>query len=134
MVKEKLSVNWTSFRSSCLKSRLSLSTLQLFQIVRHTKYGLGLVFPVRSVDKSMCSLSHPRYTLLSIRPMKHQNSSRGQFGRVRTRGQGSGDLGSGLGFITDFLWTWDKSLNLSLLYFPLYGRRMILITHLAGEL
>lgn len=45
MVIEKLSVNWTSFRSSCLRTKLSLSTLQLFQIVRHNIIGFWTCLP-----------------------------------------------------------------------------------------
>jgi len=45
VVKEKLSVNWTSFRSSCLRTRLSLHTLQLFQIVRQNIIGFWTCLP-----------------------------------------------------------------------------------------
>lgn len=40
VVKEKLSVSRTSFRSSCLRTRVSLSTLRLFHTTKHNINGI----------------------------------------------------------------------------------------------
>lgn len=163
MIKEKLSVNWPSFRSSCLRTSLSLNTiLQLFQPAKHNIIGFQTCFPPKNywqlneviitkfimfkqkTDESLnyycICLYRNSFILakfvkvwpLSLPPFWCRNfwyCSQSFGGAIRTavgdnladKSTCPGDwrLGSGLGFITDFLWTWDKSLNLSTRCFPL---------------